>query len=440
MASETIVRLLAAACLAGNLEVDEVVDRWGRAMGKRWRWLRPLARRVLAEFAGDARARESAVARFIASDRGFRRAALTHDLRVAEVLHASGPGMSPVRAAEVWQLPPLRTAGELAQWLGIDTRQLDWFADRRSFGSKRHQGPLRHYHYRTVAKRFGQVRLIESPKPRLKQIQRRILAGILDLIPTHPAVHGFRRGRSIMTFAQPHVGQRIVVRIDLQDFFPTVGRAWVQALFRTVGYPEVVADVLAGVCTHATPADAWESVDSEHFGRQPDRIHRLYSRPHLPQGAPTSPALANLCAYRLDCRLAGLARSAGASYTRYADDLAFSGQADFVRVAPRFCLHVGATAMEEGFSVHHRKTRRMRQGVRQHLAGLVVNERLNVRRKDFDLLKATLTNCIRSGPQSQNRGNQSNFRAHLAGRLSFVELVNPEKGRRLRELFDRIPW
>ena len=440
MNSEAIARALAAACLAGNLEVDEVADRWGRTMGRRWRWLRPLARRVLAEFAGDARTRESVVARFIASDPGFRRAAFKHDLRVAEVLIASGPLMSPVRAAEAWQIPSLRTAGELAQWLGIAPRQLDWFADRRSLESKWHRGPLRHYHYRTVAKRFGQVRLIESPKPRLKQIQRRILAGILDLIPTHPAAHGFRRGRSITTFAQPHVGQRIVVRIDLQDFFPSIGRGWVQALFRTVGYPEVVADLLAGVCTNATPADAWESVDSGDFGRQPDRIRRLYSRPHLPQGAPTSPALANLCAYRLDCRLAGLARSAGASYTRYADDLAFSGPADFERVAQRFCLHIGATVMEEGFSVHHRKTRRMRQGVRQHLTGLVVNERLNLRRKDFDLLKATLTNCIRSGPQTQNRGGHPNFHAHLEGRLSFVEWVNPAKGRRLRALFDRIPW
>lgn len=118
----------------------------------------------------------------------------------------------------------------------------------------------------------------------------------------------------------------------------------------------------------------------------------------------------------------------------------FSGQGDFERVARRFAIHVCTTAVEEGFSVQHRKTRRMQQGVRQHLAGLVVNERLNVRRSDFDRLKAILTNCIRSGPQTQNRGNHADFRAHLQGRLSFIEQVNPNKGRRLRTLFGQIQW
>lgn len=440
MAAEVIARTLAAACLASSFAVDEVVDCWARTMGRRWRWLRPLARRVVTEYAGDVRPSEREIASFITSDPGFRRAVLKHDLRVAEVLLATGPRMRPVQAAETWQLPALRTVGELAEWLGVDTRQLDWFADPRSLESKCRQGPLRHYHYRLVAKRFGQVRLIESPKPRLKQIQRRILSGILDPIPAHPAAHGFCRGRSITSFAQPHVGNRMVVRIDLQDFFPTVGRGWVRALFRTVGYPEEVANLLAVVCTNATPADAWAAVMDKQPDPQGERTRRLYSRPHLPQGAPTSPALANLCAYRLDCRLAGLATSAAASYTRYADDLAFSGQADFERVARRFCLHVGATVMDEGFTVHHRKTRRMRQGARQHLAGLVVNQRLNLRRRDFDLLKATLTNCLRFGPQTQNRDDHPDFRRHLEGRVSFLEQVNPTKGRRLRTLLEQIPW
>ena len=99
-----------------------------------------------------------------------------------------------------------------------------------------------------------------------------------------------------------------------------------------------------------------------------------------------------------------------------------------------------ATAMEEGFSVHHRKTRIMRHGVRQQLAGIVVNERLNVIRADYDRLKATLTNCIRHGAQSQNRACNADFRAHLLGRISFVEMVNPMRGRRLRELFSQITW
>jgi hypothetical protein len=106
----------------------------------------------------------------------------------------------------------------------------------------------------------------------------------------------------------------------------------------------------------------------------------------------------------------------------------------------RFATHVAAILHEEGFSVHHRKTRIMRQDVRQRLAGLVANRRMNVMRADFDRLKAILTNCVRLGPQSQNRDAHPYFRAHLEGRVGFVESVNPGKGRRLRAILDQIQW
>jgi hypothetical protein len=166
----------------------------------------------------------------------------------------------------------------------------------------------------------------------------------------------------------------------------------------------------------------------------------LYARPHLPQGAPTSPALANLCAYRFDCRLSGLAKSASAVYTRYADDMAFSGEESFERRVERFSIHAAAVLFEEGFTVHHRKTRIMRRGVRQYLAGLVTNEHINVVRADFDCLKATLTNCVRHGPASQNREGHPAFRSHLEGRVGFVEMVNAARGARLRKIFDLVQW
>jgi RNA-directed DNA polymerase len=286
---------------------------------------------------------------------------------------------------------------------------------------------LRHYHYRVLTKQSGAIRLIEAPKPRLKALQRKILAEILEKIPPHPSVHGFLKGHSIKTFVTPHVAQRVILKMDLEDFFPSISRARVQALFRTMGYPESVADLLGGICTTAAPHDIW-------------KLRDLYTTPHLPQGAPTSPALANLCTWRVDARLSCLAKSAGAVYTRYADDLAFSGAESFERSADRFSTHVAAILYEEGFSVHHRKTRIMRQGVRQHLAGLVANQSLNVRRSDLDRLKAILTNCIRQGPESQNRESHSHYRLHLQGKVAFVESINPAKGTRLRALFDQIPW
>jgi hypothetical protein len=96
--------------------------------------------------------------------------------------------------------------------------------------------------------------------------------------------------------------------------------------------------------------------------------------------------------------------------------------------------------LEEGFSVRYRKTRIMHQGVRQYLAGMVANEHANVVRSDFDRLKATLTSCVRHGAESQNRDGHPHFRLHLAGRVSFVEMVNPAKGMRLRRIFEQIAW
>src|SRR6185295_17291313 len=182
------------------------------------------------------------------------------------------------------------------------------------------------------------------------------------------------RGRSVKSFVMPHVGQRVVLRVDLVDFFTAIRQAPVVALFRTAGYPEPVARLLAGVCTNSAAADIWD--DELLLACSPDvRRREMLSRPHLPQGAPTSPAIANLCAYRLDCRLSALARSVQGSYTRYADDLVFSGGTDLERAAKRFQIHVTAIAMEEGFRVHPRKSRIMRSSVRQQIGGVVVNEK-----------------------------------------------------------------
>ena len=261
-----------------------------------------------------------------------------------------------------------------------------------------------------------------------------------DRIPAHPATHGFVKGRSIKTFVAPHVGKRVVLRMDLRDFFPNFRAARIEAFFRTMGYPEAVADLLAGMSTTATPRDVWQGIKPTGDPVRFWETRSLYGRSHLPQGAPTSPALANLCSYRMDCRLTGLAKSAGVDYTRYADDLAFSGDQAFEKKVERFSLHVAAIAMEEGFALNHRKTRIMRHSVRQRLTGIVTNHHPNTPRKNFDRLKAILTNCIRQGPESQNREAHPSFRAHLDGRVSFVEMVNPEKGKRLRRLFDQVRW
>jgi hypothetical protein len=135
-------------------------------------------------------------------------------------------------------------------------------------------------------------------------------------------------------------------------------------------------------------------------------------------------------------RLAALARAFDAEYTRYADDLVFSG--DF---APdRLVALVTAIARAEGFAVRPDKTRVMRRSARQRVTGVVVNERPNLPRDAYDRLKATLTNCVRHGPADQNRDAVPDWRAHLLGRVAWAEHVNAARGARLRALFDRIRW
>jgi hypothetical protein len=110
------------------------------------------------------------------------------------------------------------------------------------------------------------------------------------------------------------------------------------------------------------------------------------------------------------------------------------------RGVERFAAHAAAIVWEEGFHVNHHKTRIMRQGVRQHLAGVVVNAKVQVARDDLKLLEAILTNCVRFGPESQNRERVADFRAHLQGRVGFVEMVNRTQGQGLRALLGNIQW
>jgi RNA-directed DNA polymerase len=435
------IEALAGSLLAGEQTVDQVVLRATQKLGRPWRWLRPLAKRYIKAHDGRTRPRHRDVVRFLLQDKGFRRVLSEYRRELSvEQLVAEPQQMLPVAAAEAWDVPSIESDRALGEWLGLQEGEMHWFADLKGLRYKG-IGALRlaHYHYRVLAKKSGRIRLIESPKPRLKELQRKILTLILNKIPSHGAAHGFVKGRSIKTFTAPHVARRVVLRMDLQDFFPSIARARIQTSFRTAGYPEQVADLLGGICTNATPKRVWEGALEVDVNQLWD-TRSLYARPHLPQGAPTSPALANLCAYRVDCRLAGLAKSAGAEYTRYADDLAFSGGEEFDRCVERFSTHVAVILHEEGFLVNHRKTRIMRQGVRQHLAGLVTNQHANVGRTDFDVLKATLTNCVRLGPESQNREGHPAFRAHLEGRVGFVESINPAKGMRLRTILDRIAW
>ena len=430
-----------------STDLDAMTARCVRMLGRRWRWLRPLMRRYLewAAQRGEIYSlgpKRREVAEWLRNDEGFAEAwrKYSHQISIAQWL-VEPAGMSPLAAAREWEIPALATEDALAEWLRLTDGELEWFADLKGMTSKHGiDERLRHYRTTVLAKPGGGARLIEAPKQRLKLLQRQILREILEAVPVHEAAHGFCKGRSIQTFAARHVGKLVVLRMDLADFFASISSGRVQGFFRVAGFPERVADFLGGMCTTSTPGDVWIAARKHGDRDVLLGLREVYGRRHLPQGAPTSPALANLCAYRVDCRLSGLAKAAGAEYTRYADDLAFSGDAEFERQVEWFAARAAAIVMEEGFRVQHRKTRVMRQGVRQHLAGLVINERVNVVRADYEQLKATLHNCARYGPEGQNREGHADFRLHLTGRVGFVESIHPRRGKRLRGMLEQIRW
>ncbi len=191
---------------------------------------------------------------------------------------------------------------------------------------------------------------------------------------------------------------------------------------------------MAGLCTNQVPHDVLLNNPGLSW-----RERKQYTTPHLPQGSPVSPALSNLAAFNLDMRLAALMDYMGGRYTRYADDLAFSGnfsKATCHRLHALVC-HI---AMDEGFSLNTHKTRIMHQGVRQSLTGLVLNQHVNYPRHKYDKLKAILFNCCRYGANSQNRENHHDFKAHLQGKIAYVKSINPTRAVKLERLFNQIDW
>jgi RNA-directed DNA polymerase len=419
-----VAEALASAFLSnGAWSRRALIARGAVTVGDQPKWLAALVERVLARFPRPPRDRFRTLERFIAS-----RPLLTPQQQ------RDRPSVIRTLVAELamgeqrWDVPPLATTGELARWLELSSGESEWFADEHGLERLGRDERLRHYRYRWVLKRHGGFRLLEAPKARTKAIQRRILGEILTRVPPHESAHGFRRGRSAVTHASHHVGKASVIRIDLQDFFLSVSAARVAAVFRATGYPEDVAWALALLCTNVAPPSKNAVVLDSHASHAEvaslRRAEMLARTRHLPQGAPTSPALANLCAYGLDVRLAALAASVGVEYTRYADDLVFSGDELLSRRAQTLEALVAGIVLDEGFVVNHRKTRVMRAGVRQLVTGVVVNERMNPARDAFDRLKATLHNCVKRGPKndrldaggSSHGARRSDFRRCMGSR------------------------
>lgn len=330
-------------------------------------------------------------------------------------------------------LPELQTPADLAEFLQVPLGELAWLANRCLSNNRPESLGGWHYTPKWIPKSSGGFRLLEIPKPKLKNVQQSILENILNLIPPHRSAHGFVRGRSAVTNADAHVGAGVIYKIDLENFYGTVKLSRVVAIFRTIGFSREVAMWLAYLTTSLPP----------HELRQPSgsgAYRADWATRHLPQGAATSPALANLSAYSLDIRIAGLAKKYGAVYTRYADDLTISGPRSFAKALRQFIPLCEQIVGNERFRVNKAKRRVLRSHQRLTVTGIVVNEHVNMSRREYDRLKATLHNCIKHGPASQNRDDHPNFEAHIRGRVAYACQLNPQRGAKLQLLLDQVRW
>ncbi len=290
--------------------------------------------------------------------------------------------------------------------------QLRWLAYHRDAATQIH------YRRFVIPKRGGGERAIWAPLPKLKAAQHWVLHHIAEKLPVHGAVHGFLAGRSILTNAAVHTNARLVVKVDVKDFFPTVTLARVKGIFRKAGYREQVATLLALLCTEA-PREVVQLEGQTYYVSLGPRC--------LPQGAPTSPALTNTLCLRLDRRISGLARRLGYNYTRYADDLTFSLPAGH-QGKPRLGALLGLVRRileAEGFRLNPEKTRVHRRGGRQQVTGLVVNGEGKPR------VPRTLRRQLRAAIHNQRLGKpprEGETTARLAGYAAYICMTDPALG------------
>lgn len=335
----------------------------------------------------------------------------------------------PERRRQENQLPELKDVEAFAKAVGLSIPRLRWLAYHREVDSGTH------YHRWLVPKRDGSSRLISAPKPELKIVQRWIAREITEHLPVHGAAHGFLASRSIVTNGLVHAGARIVVKLDIKQFYPTVTTRRVKGLLRRAGLGEQVATLIALLVTESP---------REEIEREGKKYYVATSPRSLPQGAPTSPSITNALSFRMDCRLSGLARKLGCRYTRYADDLTFSWHGTDRSDIGALLRAVRMIVRNEGFEIHVKKTRVMRKGARQRVTGVIVNAapppapdapappKVRVPRETVRALRAAIKN------RELGRPGKGESLEQLKGMAAFVMMTDRVKGSAFMERIDRL--
>lgn len=320
-------------------------------------------------------------------------------------------------------LPDLPDALSLARAMGIELVELRFLAYTRPTST------ISHYKRFEIAKKTGGTRLISAPMPRLKRSQYWILENILSKITLPETAHGFIPQRSIVTNARPHTGAALVINLDLENFFPTITYPRIKGMFHAMGYSEQVAVLLALICSEPE-VDAIELDNVPYYVGHGPR--------HLPQGAPTSPAISNIICCRLDRRLAGMSRKLAYRYSRYADDLTFSGDNSASADLQKLLWRARQIIRDEGFILNETKTRIMKTGGRQEVTGIVVNRKPSINRSKVKRFRALLYQLEKDGPEGKTWGCGNDLFASIQGFANLLKMVDPDKGQKYAVRVKRI--
>ncbi len=322
---------------------------------------------------------------------------------------------SNIEALQKNKLPFFENEMSLATAMGIELNSLQFLAFNRKVST------VSHYQKFYLPKKSGGKRQIAAPMPHLKKLQHWVLENILNKVTLHDAVNGFALNRSIVTNAKPHIGKELVLNMDVKDFFPSIHFKRVKGLMQRLGYSQKIATIISLICTEA-PTDEVTIDGRNYFVQKGNRV--------LPQGAPSSPAITNILCFKLDKRLQGLATKLHCSYTRYADDVSFSGSKEVN--AQQLIWRVKKIMQDEGFTVHPDKIRIMRKGTQQEVTGVVVNQQLSVSRKKLRAFRALLHNIKTTDNKAMHWGVGS-LSNSIIGYANFVKMVNPIKGAQLQQ-------
>ena len=315
-------------------------------------------------------------------------------------------------------LPSLENAEAVARAMGITIGELRFLAFSRK------NAKINHYKRFKIAKKTGGFRHISAPLPKLKKAQHWILEHVLNKVNIHPKAHGCVATKSIKSNAIPHVSKDVVINQDLKNFFPSITYIRIKGVFRSLGYSDQVATIFALLCSEPKIVEI-SVLGEEYYAQRGERF--------LPQGSPCSPAITNILCRKLDFRLDGLANKYGFDYTRYVDDLTFSGNKNQYNNITNILKYSRYIVKEENFTLHPDKLRVMKKGVRQEVTGVVVNEKPNIDKKSLKRFRALLYQIEKDGLEGKVWTGKADILSQIHGYANFIYQIDKEKGEKYKQ-------